>query len=87
MNQISAVIQMADVDLHFVMDENNVITWRSTDRFTRIHSAGEVEPDKAHLFWQAVHIALSGEDDVENYNEIEEVLDFVGCTDSTRWIP
>ena len=87
MNQISAVIQMADVDLQFVMDEDNVITWKSTDHFTGIHSAGEVEADKAHLFWQAVHITLSGEDDVDNYSEIEEALDFVGCHGPTRWIP
>ena len=87
MNQISAVIRMSDIDLEFSMDEDNIITWRSTDIYTGDTFARHVPVGKESLFWQAVHIALSGEDEVDNYDEIEEMLDFVGYTKSTRWIP
>ena len=87
MNQIAAHIQMADIILEIVMDNDNLITWRSTDRFTGDTFARSVPEGKESLFWQAVHVALSGEDGVDNYSEIEELLDFVSYTKSTRWIP
>ena len=87
MYQIKAEIQMSDIMLEFHMDEHNRIFWQSTDLFTGDSISRYVPVGKEPLFWKAVHIALSGEDEVDNYAEIEEMLDFSNYTKSTRWIP
>jgi len=87
MNQIQSRIQMADLVLEFYMNEDNRIFWVSTDLFSDSNMGCAVKEGDEPLFWQAVHIALSGEDDVDNYKEIERALGFIGYNGVCRWIP
>lgn len=86
-NQIEGTIRMADLMLVYIMDNNGSITWKATDLITDESVSMVVPKGKEHLFWRAIYIALSGEDDVEGYEEIEEALGFVNYTKTTRWIP
>jgi hypothetical protein len=90
--QIQSTITMADTVLDFMMDDENVVEWFATDVFTGTSIRGNVPSDKNGLFFKAVYIALSGDDEcitTLKYAEMERMLGFIG-TDAkhpARWIP
>ena len=83
---------MADIVLDFMMDDDNVVTWLSTDMFTGESIRGSIPVENNALFFKAVYIALSGDDtsiSPEKYAEMEALLGFTvdAARHPARWIP
>ena len=89
--QIGADIVMADT--HLSWSDMIDLEWKSTDALTGAWIKGLLteREDKAK-FYVAVFIAISGEDEIleeEQYEDLEKLLGFTGDNKNhpARWIP